>query len=163
VIDGDGRRPRRGTAVLSCMDVRIDVLASLGLRPGDAHVLRNAGGRVTDDVLRSLVLSSQLFEVDTVIVMQHTDCGLSGVTDDELRARTGVDMSFLPIDEDRASLHDDVEGLASSPSLPNVGCVVGVLLDVHTGAVTEVVRRERSSAHHEDATPAKHALATLDR
>src|SRR3954447_7049064 len=82
-------KPSRRLAVVTCMDARIDVFAVLGLHLGDAHVLRNGGGRVADDVLRSLALSSHVLGVDTVIVMQHTKCGLAGVTDEELQQRTG--------------------------------------------------------------------------
>ena len=70
-------RPSRRLAVVTCMDARIDVFAALGLHLGEAHVIRNAGGRVTDDVLRSLTLSSHVLGVDTVVVMQHTKCGLA--------------------------------------------------------------------------------------
>ena len=83
-------RPGRHLAVVTCMDARIDVFAVLGLHLGEAHVIRNAGGRVTDDVLRSLALSSGVLGVDTAVVMQHTKCGLAGVTDAELRALTGA-------------------------------------------------------------------------
>src|SRR3954452_22048715 len=76
-------RPSRHLAVVTCMDARIDVFAVLGLHLGEAHVIRNAGGRVTDDVLRSLALSCHVLGVDTVVVMQHTKCGLAGVTDAE--------------------------------------------------------------------------------
>src|SRR6266700_2285845 len=74
-------RPSRHLAVVTCMDARIDVFAALGLHLGDAHVIRNAGGRVTDDVLRSLALSTHILGVNTVVVMQHTKCGLAGVSD----------------------------------------------------------------------------------
>src|SRR5580698_10240465 len=90
-------RPSRHIAVLTCMDARIDVFAILGLHLGEAHVIRNAGGRVTDDVLRSLALSSQVLGVDTVVVMQHTQCGLAGVTDERLRELTAADLGFFPI------------------------------------------------------------------
>src|SRR5256714_4507581 len=89
-------RPSEHLAVITCMDARIDVFAVLGLHLGEAHVLRNAGGRVTEDVLRSLALSVHVLGVNTVIVMQHTKCGLAGVTDEELRAITGADVGFLP-------------------------------------------------------------------
>src|SRR5271169_4667104 len=92
-------RPGRHLAIVTCMDARIDVFATLGLHLGEAHVLRNAGGRVTDDVLRSLALSSHVLGVDTVVVMQHTKCGLAGVTDQELQRRTGADFDFFPIDD----------------------------------------------------------------
>src|SRR3954449_7150356 len=102
-------RPSRHLAVVTCMDARIDVFAALGLHLGEAHVIRNAGGRVTDDVLRSLALSCHVLGVDTVVVMQHTKCGLAGVTDDELRQRTGADLGFFPIDDHAAALHEDVD------------------------------------------------------
>ena len=85
-------RPGRHLAVVTCMDARIDVFAALGLHLGEAHVIRNAGGRVTEDVLRSLALSSHVLGVDTVVVMQHTQCGLAGRTDSELRELTGADL-----------------------------------------------------------------------
>src|ERR1700760_3729693 len=84
-------RPGRRLAVVTCMDARIDVFAVLGLHLGDAHVIRNAGGRVTEDVLRSLALSTHVLGVNTVVVMQHTKCGLAGVTDAELKKITGAD------------------------------------------------------------------------
>ena len=91
------------------MDARIDVFATLGLHLGEAHVIRNAGGRITDDVLRSLALSSHVLGVDTVVVMQHTKCGLAGVTDAYLREITGADLGFLPIDDHAAALREDLE------------------------------------------------------
>src|SRR5205085_7683696 len=90
----DDPRPSQHMAVVTCMDARIDVFAALGLHLGEAHVIRNAGGRVTDDVLRSLALSTHVLGVSTVVVMQHTTCGLAGVTDDELRRRTGATLGF---------------------------------------------------------------------
>ena len=110
-------RPTRKLAVVTCMDCRIDVFAALGLHLGDAHVIRNAGGRVTDDVLRSLALSAHVLGVDTVIVMQHTKCGLAGVTDSELRRLTGADLGFFPIDDHAAALREDIELLAAQPYL----------------------------------------------
>src|SRR5436305_13878607 len=89
-------KPSRRLAVVTCMDARIDVFAVLGLHLGEAHVIRNAGGRVTDDVLRSLALSCHVLGVDTAVVMQHTKCGLAGVTDDELRRRTGANLGSFP-------------------------------------------------------------------
>ena len=99
------------------MDARIDVFAALGLHLGEAHVIRNAGGRVTDDVLRSLALSSHVLGVDTVVVMQHTKCGLAGVTDEELRTLTGADLGFFPIDDHAAALREDIE-LLTADALP---------------------------------------------
>src|SRR5262245_4354366 len=82
--------PGRQMAMLTCMDSRIDVFAALGLHLGEAHVIRNAGGRVTEDVLRSLALSCHKLGVKTVVVMQHTKCGLAGTTDEQLRELTGA-------------------------------------------------------------------------
>src|SRR5665811_791277 len=110
-------RPGRHMAVVTCMDARIDVFAVLGLHLGEAHVIRNAGGRVTEDVLRSLALSTQVLGVDTVVVMQHTECGLAGVTDDELRQLTGADLGFFPIDDHAAALREDITLLASTAFL----------------------------------------------
>src|ERR1700677_1445957 len=102
-------RPSRHMAVITCMDARIDVFAALGLHLGEAHVIRNAGGRVTDDVLRSLALSSHVFGVACVVVMQHTKCGLAGVTDADLQRLTGADLGFYPIDDHASALREDIE------------------------------------------------------
>ena len=110
-------RPSRHLAVVTCMDARIDVFAVLGLHLGEAHVIRNAGGRVTEDVLRSLALSSAVLGVDTAVVMQHTKCGLFGVDDAQLRELTGADLGFLPIDDHVAALREDVDQLARTPYL----------------------------------------------
>jgi len=83
------RRPARKLAIVTCMDARIDVFAALGLKLGEAIILRNAGGRITEDVFRSLALATHVLNVDTVVVMQHTKCGLSGVSDEELQNLTG--------------------------------------------------------------------------
>ena len=135
-------RPRRHLAVVTCMDTRIDVLAALGLDVGEAHVLRNAGGRVTDDVLRSLALSCHVLGVDTVVVMQHTRCGLAGTTDEDLRARTGADIAFLPIDDHRSALREDVQRLTDTPYLAQVRAVAGLVYDVDSGRLDDVVRWE---------------------
>lgn len=139
------KHPSRRVAVLTCMDTRIDVLAALGLQLGEAHVLRNAGARVTEDVLRSLALSTHALGVDTVVVMQHTQCGLAGGTDEALREQTGADLAFLPITDHADALRADVDQLASTPYLGLVQAIAGLLYDVETGEVTEVVRWERPS------------------
>lgn len=139
----DQAEPRRRLAVLTCMDTRVDPLAVLGLQLGEAHVLRNAGGRVTDDVLRSLALSVHVLGVRTVVVMQHTLCGLAQVTDEELRHRTGADIDFYPIADHVAALKDDVGRLRASDFLRPIGQAVGLLLDVHTGKVEPVVQWSR--------------------
>ena len=136
-------RPSRHLAVLTCMDARIDVFAVLGLHLGEAHVLRNAGGRVTDDVLRSLALSCHVLGVDTVVVVQHTGCGLAGVTDQELRARTGADLGFFPIDDHAAALQEDIDLLTSTPFLSPLQRVAGFVYDVETGEIDDVARWSR--------------------
>jgi carbonic anhydrase len=128
------------------MDARIDVFAVLGLHLGEAHVIRNAGGRVTDDVLRSLALSSHVLGVDTVVVMQHTECGLAGVTDDELQQRTGANLGFFPIDDHDAALREDVDRLAATEFLGPVRMIAGLVYDVQTGQVSEVVQWERPAS-----------------
>jgi carbonic anhydrase len=134
------QRPLRRLAVVTCMDARIDVFAVLGLRLGDAHVIRNAGGRLTDDVLRSLTLSSNVLGVDTLVVMQHTRCGLAGTSDAELRSRTGADLDFLPIADHEASLRADIERLASTAYLSALRTIAGFLYDVDSGRVQDIVR-----------------------
>jgi carbonic anhydrase len=136
-------RPSRHLAVVTCMDARIDVFAVLGLHLGEAHVIRNAGGRVTDDVLRSLALSGAVLGVDTVVVMQHTGCGLAGVSDDELRERTGADLGFFPIDDHAEALREDVDLLARTPYLAPIGLIAGVVYDVQSGEIDDVIRWER--------------------
>ena len=136
-------RPSRRLAVVTCMDARIDVFAVLGLHLGEAHVIRNAGGRVTDDVLRSLALSSGVLGVDTVVVMQHTGCGLAGVSDAELRALTGADLGFFPIDDHSEALREDVELLARAPYLSRLALIAGLVYDVQSGELDDVIRWER--------------------
>jgi carbonic anhydrase len=136
-------RPRRQLAVVTCMDARIDVFAALGLLPGDAHVIRNAGGRVTDDVLRSLALSSHALGADTVVVMQHTKCGLSGVTEAQLQALTGAGIEFLAIDDHVATVRADVDLVADTSYLTPLTHLIGLVYDIETGEIEVVVTRER--------------------
>jgi carbonic anhydrase len=140
-----GPHPRRGLVVLTCMDARIDVLAAFGLHLGEAQVLRNAGGRVTDDVLRSLALSCTVLGADMVVVMQHTACRLALATDEELRQRTGTDFDFLAITDHAAALQDDVELLRAAPYLAGLRTIAGFLYDTPTGRVTEITRSTRTA------------------
>ncbi len=139
-------RAGRGLAVVTCMDSRIDPLGLFGLVPGDAKILRTAGARVTDDVLRSLVLAHHLLGVERVMVLAHTDCGMAKVTDDQVheavRARSGIDsrsLAFQTITDQAAALVGDVQRVRSSPYLPDGMPVAGGIFDVHTGAVSLVV------------------------
>jgi len=136
-------RPSQHLAVLTCMDARIDVFAVLGLHLGEAHVIRNAGGRVTDDVLRSLALSSHVLGVDTVVVMQHTKCGLAGVTDDELQKLTGADLGFFSIANHAVALREDVELLSAKAYLGPLMTIAGLIYDVESGEIDDVVRWSR--------------------
>ena len=138
-------RAAKGLAVLTCIDSRIDPLSMLGLRAGDAKIIRNAGARVTDDSLRSLVLATALLGVTRVCVVHHTDCAMVGTTDDELRERIGdlrgADASgieFLATDDQFATLRHDLARLAAHPLLPPDLKVGGFLFDVHSGALSAV-------------------------
>ncbi|HEX4905726.1 MAG TPA: carbonic anhydrase [Acidimicrobiales bacterium] len=137
-------RPSRHLAILTCMDARIDVFAILGLHLGDAHVIRNAGGRVTSDVLRSLALSCHVLGVETLVVMQHTKCGLAGVTDEELRSLTGADLGFFPIDDHAGALKEDIDLLTNTPYLEPLSVIAGFVYDVESGEIDDVVRWERA-------------------
>ncbi len=136
----------KGLAVLTCIDSRIDPLAMLGLRAGDAKIIRNAGARVTDDALRSLVLASNLLGVTRVCVVQHTDCAVIGTTDDEIRARISAirnvdagSWEFLATTDQHGSLHHDLELIVSCPLLPSNLEVGGFVFDVHTGKLVPSV------------------------
>ena len=137
-----GPIPRQRLAVVSCMDCRIDPLAILGLQVGDIHVLRNAGARITPDVLRSLVKSVNQLEVERIAIIQHTDCGAAKITLPALRKRvldtTGSDpedVDFHLIADQAEALADDVELVRSYPYLP-VGVIIGgFIYDVATGLV----------------------------
>jgi carbonic anhydrase len=139
-------RAARGLAVVTCMDSRIEPLQMLGLSKGDAKILRNAGGRVTDDVLRTLVLAVHLLGVDRVMVVAHSDCRMATVTDDEvhtaIRDSAGIDtrsLEFRTMDDQEASLAEDVQRIRSSPYLPAGLPVLGCKYDVSTGRVEVVV------------------------
>lgn len=137
-------RAAKGLAVLTCMDSRIDPLGMLGLVPGDAKILRNAGARVTDDVLRTLVLASYLLGVERVMVVAHTRCAMAGggeeYVHDAIRAAGGPDtrsLSFLTTDDQERSLRGDVQRVCSSPYLGGV-TVGGFVYDLDTGRLRRV-------------------------
>ena len=132
-------RAAKGLAVLTCMDSRIDPLAMLGLVPGDAKILRNAGARVTGDVLRTLVLASYLLGVERLMVVAHTGCRMAGGSQSDvheaIRAAGGPDtrsISFLTTQDQRRSLLEDVQRVRSWPYLRGVQ-VAGFLYDLDTG------------------------------
>jgi len=137
--------PGRKLAVVACMDARLDPAKALGLEEGDAHVIRNAGGRAAD-ALRSLVISQQLLGTNEVFVVHHTDCGmltfdnatLQGICSDRLGADAS-DIDFLPFGDLEQSVRDDVELIRSSPLIPGDVNVHGFIYDVKSGKLNEVV------------------------
>jgi len=137
--------PQRHLAIVTCMDARIDPQHALGFELGDAHVLRNAGAVVSDDVLRSLVLSQRLLETRSVMVMAHTDCGLRRVHDDDLARQLEAETGELPpfafgafhdLDE---HVRAQVERVRTCPWLPQREFVSGCVLDIADGSVRQVV------------------------
>ena len=136
-------RPARKVAVLACMDARLDVYAILGLRSGDAHVIRNAGGVATDDAIRSLTLSQRLLGTTEIILIHHTDCGMMSFTDDELSAQILAEVGIRPpfpmgafCDLD-ADVRQTAARIEASPFIPHKN-VRGFVYDVSTGALREV-------------------------
>lgn len=137
--------PARHVAVLTCMDARLHPARFLGLAEGDAHVIRNAGGRASDDAIRSLVISEQLLGTNTVVVVHHTDCGMLTFSNDDLRAKIKQDLhanadsiDFLPFKDLEQSVRDDVATLKSSPLIPKNIEVVGFIYDVKSGKLIPV-------------------------
>lgn len=139
--------PLSGLAVIACMDARLDVEESLGLRTGDAHVIRNAGGLVTDDVIRSLIVSQHLLGTTEIVLIEHTGCGLHRADEDAIRARitatTGVPPGEVQVAlggfaDLEANLRAQVEMLRAHPLL-GPGAVHGLIFDVATGRLTEIV------------------------
>jgi carbonic anhydrase len=133
-------------ALVTCMDSRIEPLTMLGLRPGDAKIVRNAGGRVTPDVLRSLILATRFLGVRRIAVMQHTGCALAGRSDDDIRSdleTQGVkvpdDWEILAMPDPDAALENDVEAVRSCHLIPAGVGVQGWRYDVDTGEITQVV------------------------
>jgi carbonic anhydrase len=139
---GPAHSPR--FAVVTCMDARLDPVRFLGLGVGEAHVIRNAGGLVTDDALRSLVISHWLFETTEAFVIGHTDCGMLTFTNDQLHAKireeAGVEspeIDFLPFEDLEQCVAAGVERVRESPLLPEVRAA-GFVYDVLTGRLREV-------------------------
>ncbi|WP_438478228.1 beta-class carbonic anhydrase [Streptococcus pluranimalium] len=138
-------RPKTKVAIVTCMDSRLHVAQALGLALGDAHILRNAGGRVTDDMIRSLVISQQQLGTREIVVLHYTDCGAQTFTNPEfpeqLQRDLGVDVSdkdFLPFTDIEESVREDMQLLKDSPLIPEDVIINGVVYDVDTGRMTEV-------------------------
>jgi len=136
--------PAKHVAVLACMDARLDVYRILGLKEGEAHVIRNAGGVVTDDEIRSLAISQRLLGTQEIILIHHTDCGMLTFTDDEFKKSIQDDTGIKPtwaaeafpdLDED---VRQSIARIKASPFIPNKGSVRGFVFDVATGKLNEV-------------------------
>ena len=137
--------PAKPVLAITCIDARLDPERMLGLEIGDAHVIRNAGGRVTDDAIRSALISSWLLGTREFLVIHHTDCGMTKFTDDVLhgmiRDATGIDVSddeYLAFSDVEQSVRDDVARLRDVKTFPEGVTVVGLVYDVRTGALTEL-------------------------
>lgn len=135
-----------GVAIVTCMDSRIDPLRLVGLKPGDAKIFRNPGGRVTDAALEALVLGVHLLNVQRVLVVPHTRCAMASSSEAELRERVGrsagVDASwqrFHVVEDQIAALREDVQRVRSHPLVPDSVVVGGFLYDVDTGLLTRYV------------------------
>jgi carbonic anhydrase len=137
-------RPVQKVAIVTCMDARIDVHRILGLEPGDAHVIRNAGGVVTDDAIRSILISQRLLGTEEIIVIHHTDCGMLSFTDDELKRQIESEVGIRPpfALEAFSDLEEDVlqsiARIQASPFISRKCSVRGFIYDVRTGRLGEV-------------------------
>ena len=136
---------RKGLAIVTCIDSRINPLAVVGMKAGDAKILRNAGARVTDDVLRTLVLATYLLAVDRVLVMPHTDCRMASGDEESIHRsieeRHGVDtrdVEFRMVSDQRAALVADVESIRKYAILPRSLKVAGAIYNVTTGELEPV-------------------------
>lgn len=136
--------PARKLAIVACMDARLDVYRMLGLAEGDAHVFRNAGGVVTDDVIRSLAISQRLLGTEEIVLIHHTDCGMEKFSDDDLKAQiteeTGIrpPFAFEAFDEAAADVRQSMRRIQASPFIPHKDAVRGFVYDVKTGHLDEV-------------------------
>jgi carbonic anhydrase len=136
--------PAKRVAIVACMDARLNPYGLLGLSEGDAHVIRNAGGVVTDDEIRSLSISQRLLGTEEIMLIHHTDCGMLTFSDDEFRAQVQQETGIKP--EWAAEAFDDLEEdvrqsiarIKASPFIPTKDSVRGFIYDVETGSLTEV-------------------------
>lgn len=136
--------PGKQVAVVACMDARLNVYGMLGIEEGDAHVIRNAGGVITDDAIRSLVISQKLLGTKEIILIHHTDCGMLTFTDDEVKkqieSETGVRPPFAleAFGDLEADVRQSIKRVKASPFVPNKDSVRGFIFDVKTGKLNEV-------------------------
>ncbi|MCX9190931.1 carbonic anhydrase [Carbonactinospora thermoautotrophica] len=136
--------PARGVAVLACMDARLNVYGLLGLTEGDAHVIRNAGGAVTDDAIRSLAISQRLLGTREIILIHHTGCGMLTFTDDEFRTRIEEETGIRPpwaaeaFSDLERDVRQSIARIKASPFIPHKDSVRGFVYSVEKGTLTEV-------------------------
>lgn len=141
---GLDKKPSRKVAIVTCMDARLDVFAMLGLQNGEAHIIRNAGGAVTDDAIRSLCLSQRALGTEEILVIHHSKCGLHNLSEDEFKADLEADLGVRPpwALESFRDPHDDVRQsirrIELSPYLADASVVSGFVYDVDTGALVAV-------------------------
>jgi len=140
-----GGAARRGLAIVTCMDSRIDPLRIVGMQAGDAKILRNAGARVTEDVLRTLILATHLLNVDRILVMPHTDCKMASGTEEEIHAAilesSGIDTRSVEIRTVRdqlAALEKDITRIETYPFLKSGTKVMGAVYDVKSGKLSPI-------------------------
>jgi carbonic anhydrase len=149
-FDGTGLpgSPARKVAVVACMDARLDVHGALGLGLGDVHVIRNAGGVVTDDIIRSLAVSQHLLGTEEIVLLHHTDCGMQRFSDEELAERLRKETGERPAWRGRAftdldeSVRQSIRALKESPFIPHKA-VRGFVFDVKTGKLREILLNSR--------------------
>jgi carbonic anhydrase len=137
--------PGRHVAVVTCMDARLDPARFLGLEEGDAHVIRNAGGRASEDAIRSLAISQQLLGTNEVVVIHHTDCGMLTFSNEDLRTKLKQELNadaehldFLPFKDLAQSVRDDVATIKNSSFIPKNIDVSGFIYDVRSGRLLPV-------------------------
>jgi carbonic anhydrase len=136
--------PGKALAVVACMDARLNVYALLGLEEGQAHIIRNAGGVVSDDVLRSLVISQRLLGTREVVLIHHTDCGMLTFTDDQVKADIEADVGLRPhfaleaFPDLERDIRQSIARIKASPFVPNKDSIRGFIFDVTTGQLQEV-------------------------
>ena len=138
-------KPKTKVAIVTCMDSRLHVAPALGLALGDAHILRNAGGRVTEDMIRSLVISQQQMGTREIVVLHHTDCRAQTFNNEDfqehLKCELGVDVSgqdFLPFQDIDESVREDMKLLRECPLIPDDVIISGAVYDVDTGSMREI-------------------------
>ncbi|MDP9239841.1 MAG: carbonic anhydrase [Actinomycetota bacterium] len=136
--------PARQVAIVACMDARLNPYALLGLAEGDAHIIRNAGGVVTHDELRSLAISQRMQGTKEIILIHHTGCGMLNFTDDEFHAQILADTGIMPawaaeaFDDLEADVRQSIARIKDEPSIPVKDSIRGFVYDVATGKLTEV-------------------------